>query len=268
VLALRFPLSTAVTVAASLAQIGEFSFILAGLGISFGLLTGEGRDLILAGALISITLNRPAFTLAEMVQRRISTAEFKASAWGRYGAAAFETLQTALHVVQERHEQREQERAAREREVIERFPLFAAVEPEKREEFFLLFKPRDAAPGDRIIRKGDKADGMYFISSGSAEVDVNGRKFPLGPGQFFGEMALLSGARRNADVTATDYVKLLVMAVRDFQQFMARDPKLRAELDRLAAERSALNRQAAVDPSNSETPPAGAPAPTSATAES
>ena len=57
VLAFRYPLNTALTVAASLAQIGEFSFILAGLGLSLGLLPAEGMSLVLAGALISIALN-------------------------------------------------------------------------------------------------------------------------------------------------------------------------------------------------------------------
>ncbi|ACA19276.1 potassium efflux system protein [Methylobacterium sp. 4-46] len=57
VLAFRHPLATALTIAASLAQIGEFSFILVGLGIGLKLLPLEGRDLILAGALLSITLN-------------------------------------------------------------------------------------------------------------------------------------------------------------------------------------------------------------------
>ncbi len=57
VLALGYAAPTALTVTASLAQIGEFSFILAGLGITHGMLQPEGRDLILAGALLSITLN-------------------------------------------------------------------------------------------------------------------------------------------------------------------------------------------------------------------
>ena len=64
VLAFRYPLGAAVTVAASLAQIGEFSFILAGLGVSLGLLPQEGLNLILAGALLSITLNPPLFRWA------------------------------------------------------------------------------------------------------------------------------------------------------------------------------------------------------------
>jgi len=61
VLALRYPLDAALTVSAALAQIGEFSFILAGLGTSLGLLPAEGQDLILAGALLSIALNPLVF---------------------------------------------------------------------------------------------------------------------------------------------------------------------------------------------------------------
>ncbi len=61
VLAFRYPLNTALTVAASLAQIGEFSFILAGLGLTLGILPSEGLSLVLAGALISIALNPLVF---------------------------------------------------------------------------------------------------------------------------------------------------------------------------------------------------------------
>jgi K+:H+ antiporter len=69
VLAFRYPLNTALTVGASLAQIGEFSFILAGLGVGLGLLPPEGQSLILAGALISITLNPLVFAAIEPVQQ-------------------------------------------------------------------------------------------------------------------------------------------------------------------------------------------------------
>ncbi len=61
VLAFGYPLGTAMTVAVSLAQIGEFSFILAGLGMSLGLLPEHGRDLILAGAILSILINPALF---------------------------------------------------------------------------------------------------------------------------------------------------------------------------------------------------------------
>ncbi|CAG9168166.1 Putative cation/proton antiporter YbaL [Cupriavidus laharis] len=71
VLAFRYPLNTALTVSASLAQIGEFSFILAGLGLSLGLLPTEGMSLVLAGALISIALNPVLFAVNEPFRRWI-----------------------------------------------------------------------------------------------------------------------------------------------------------------------------------------------------
>jgi len=69
VLAFRYPLRTALTVSASLAQIGEFSFILAGLGVSLGVLPVEGQSLILAGALISIATNPLWFSLIVPLQK-------------------------------------------------------------------------------------------------------------------------------------------------------------------------------------------------------
>jgi CPA2 family monovalent cation:H+ antiporter-2 len=69
VLLLRYPLNTALTVSASLAQIGEFSFILAGLGVSLGLLPDEGQSMILAGALISMALNPFVFSAMDPLQR-------------------------------------------------------------------------------------------------------------------------------------------------------------------------------------------------------
>ena len=69
VAAFRYPLTTALTVGASLAQIGEFSFILAALGVSLGLLPIEGQSLVLAGALVSITLNPLMFAAIEPAQR-------------------------------------------------------------------------------------------------------------------------------------------------------------------------------------------------------
>lgn len=71
VLFFRYPINTALTVGASLAQIGEFSFILATLGVSLKLLSLEGQNLILAGALISITLNSFIFSAIEPIQNWI-----------------------------------------------------------------------------------------------------------------------------------------------------------------------------------------------------
>ncbi|MDX2167692.1 MAG: YbaL family putative K(+) efflux transporter [Deltaproteobacteria bacterium] len=68
VLAFRYPLGTALTISASLAQIGEFSFILAGLGVSLGLLPEAGRDLVLAGAILSIAVNPLLFQAIDRLQ--------------------------------------------------------------------------------------------------------------------------------------------------------------------------------------------------------
>ena len=65
------PVGTALTISASLAQIGEFSFILAELSVQLGLLPEQGRDLILAGALLSIVLNPLAFIAVDWARRRL-----------------------------------------------------------------------------------------------------------------------------------------------------------------------------------------------------
>ncbi|WP_395676433.1 cation:proton antiporter [Inquilinus sp.] len=235
VLLLGYPKTTALTVAASLAQIGEFSFILAGLGLSMGLLPPEGRDLILAGALISITLNPLAFAAVDRL-----------AAWmrpGAFGQKRLIALETQLDELQRRSAARESERGLRIQTLVELFPIFAELDREAREDLLLLFQPRAAMPGDRIIRKGGRPDAAYFISSGAVQVTVDGREIPLGPGEFFGEMALLSRARRSADVTAIDYCQLLALPERDFRMFVSKHPGLRAELDRLAAQRRTMNRE-------------------------
>ena len=71
VLAFRHPPGTALTISASLAQIGEFSFILAELGVNLNLLPTAGRDLILAGAILSILLNPLIFAAADRLSRRL-----------------------------------------------------------------------------------------------------------------------------------------------------------------------------------------------------
>ena len=103
--------------------------------------------------------------------------------------------------------------------------------------------PRPRDPGERIIRKGDKADAAYFISSGEVEVDVGGRRIRLGPGDCFGEMALISGQPRSAHVTALDYCSLLKLTTGDFREILRRYPEIRAQIADLAAQRGQMNRE-------------------------
>lgn len=78
-----YPLTTALTVSVGLAQIGEFSFILAGLGVGLNVLPKEGLNLILAGSLLSIALNPLVFHAVEPLQRWIRTRSRFARFWNR-----------------------------------------------------------------------------------------------------------------------------------------------------------------------------------------
>ncbi|GJE50580.1 Putative cation/proton antiporter YbaL [Methylobacterium tardum] len=83
VLAFRHPIGTALTIAASLAQIGEFSFILVTLGLSLKLLPEEGRNLILGGALLSITLNPVFFALVTRIEQALAARPDRATRFER-----------------------------------------------------------------------------------------------------------------------------------------------------------------------------------------
>jgi CPA2 family monovalent cation:H+ antiporter-2 len=102
------------------------------------------------------------------------------------------------------------------------------------------------------MRKGDRGDGMYFLSSGAVEVRLPGGAVRLEPGAFFGEMALLSGGRRTADVIAVDFCEFLVLERRDFNMFTAKHPLLRQAVSDMARERTEMNvmRQKHHQPSN------------------
>jgi monovalent cation:H+ antiporter-2, CPA2 family len=78
---------------------------------------------------------------------------------------------------------------------------------------------------------------VYFISSGKVEVSVAGKRIKLGPGDFFGEMALISGLPRSANVTALDYSKFATLSRRDFRKFRSRYPDIRDEIVALATQR-------------------------------
>ena len=232
-----YPIGTALTVSASLAQIGEFSFILAALGISLGIFPEAGRDLILAGALLSLCLNPLAFSLVTPLQR-----------WFRRHQRVMARVEPAqdlklarLQATLDANKQAGAKVVVRPDELIGRWQVFAELDHVTRGELLALLKPRSARPGDRLIRKGDAAHEVFFISSGSVEVAVGSRKVKLGPGDFFGEMALLSGAPRSADVTSLDYAQLFTLDDKDFSRFLGAHPELRERIDVIARQRAREN---------------------------
>jgi monovalent cation:H+ antiporter, CPA1 family len=79
---------------------------------------------------------------------------------------------------------------------------------------------------------------MFLISSGAVEVVLPNERARLGSGDFFGEIALLSGRPRQADVIALGYCRVLVLGAADFGRFLRDYPQAKAEIDRIAAERS------------------------------
>ncbi|QRM43962.1 cation:proton antiporter [Rhizobium sp. BG4] len=239
VLLLRYPVGMGLTVAGGLAQIGEFSFILAGLGVSLGLMPQEGQDLILAAAILSITLNPLVCFAAEVAHKKVH--KKWPHLYDGYGRKRLDMLGRELEKNRLLSEEREREHQLEMQKLVETFPLFAEVDEHSQEELLLLFRPKSALPGERVVRKGDRGDGMYFISSGAVEVRVNGGPVALEAGSFFGEMALLSGGRRTADVIAIDFCQFLVLERRDFNMFSARHPALRAAVSEMARERTEMN---------------------------
>jgi signal-transduction protein with cAMP-binding, CBS, and nucleotidyltransferase domain len=76
------------------------------------------------------------------------------------------------------------------------------------------------------VGRGDPGDAIYVIVSGAAEVDVGGRFHRLGPGDFFGETAVLAGKRREATVRAVEPVAALRLPADGLQAFLLENPKV------------------------------------------
>src|SRR4029077_20293781 len=140
-------------------------------------------------ALLSIALNPVCFAAVDLLLARLSGTTRIAS----FGQQRLSRLQAELDALRERSEARETERSLRVQNLVQLFPILANLDHAAREELLLLFPSRTPSPGDRVIRRDDGPDAAYFITDGVAQVAVPGREIRLGPGEFFGERALLSG---------------------------------------------------------------------------
>jgi monovalent cation:H+ antiporter, CPA1 family len=87
---------------------------------------------------------------------------------------------------------------------------------------------------------------VFFIASGSVEARLPARRVRLGSGEFFGEMALLAGRPRQADVVALTYCRLLVLRKADFERFLSENSEARSIIDRVVRARLAMNENDAV----------------------
>ncbi len=137
----------------------------------------------------------------------------------------------------------------RTEELIARFQMFRGLGEREIKALVQWFRPRLAVPEERIIRRGDRGTHVFFISSGAVEVILPKDRVRLGSGEFFGEMALLSGARRTADVVALSYCQLLVLSSADFHRFLDMNPTAKEQINRVMQERTLMNDRAAQESS-------------------
>ena len=110
-------------------------------------------------------------------------------------------------------------------DILATVPLFSGLDQKQRERMARDFKERSIPAGTVIIRQGDEHGmGFFILVEGEATVTVDGSEIDrLGPGSYFGEIALISDRVRTASVTAATDVRVLVMMLTDFRAFVRGD---------------------------------------------
>jgi CRP/FNR family transcriptional regulator, cyclic AMP receptor protein len=110
---------------------------------------------------------------------------------------------------------------------LEAVPLFSGCSKKELQTIARAVKDIDHPAGTVIAREGEPGIGLFVIEEGDADVTIGGRKkASLGPGDFFGEIALLDGGPRTATVTATTDVKLLGLTEWVFRGLMQEHPAI------------------------------------------
>lgn len=113
-------------------------------------------------------------------------------------------------------------------DVLATVPLLSGLDRKQRERLARDFKERTMPPGTVIIRQGDEHGmGFFIVVEGEVTVTVDGVEVSrLGPGSYFGEIALISDRVRTASVVATTEVQVLVMMLTDFRAFVRGDAEV------------------------------------------
>jgi voltage-gated potassium channel len=111
-------------------------------------------------------------------------------------------------------------------DLVAEVPFFRDIGTAVIAEVARLLRPRDYPAGAVIVRRGERGDCMYFIADGEVEVQLGTHPVRLGPGGFFGEVALLTGDPRNATIVATRRSTLLALDIVDFRGLLGRQPDL------------------------------------------
>jgi CRP/FNR family cyclic AMP-dependent transcriptional regulator len=117
-------------------------------------------------------------------------------------------------------------------------PVFAGLSNREREQVARWADEVDVAPGKELAVQGRLAYEFFAIESGTADVVKDGERIrTLGPGDFFGEIALIQRDRRTASVVATSPMTLIVMHARDFRHMAREMPEVAQHLEQALRER-------------------------------
>ena len=122
-------------------------------------------------------------------------------------------------------------------DLVAKVPFFNNVGASVIADVARLLRARDYPARAAIMRRGEPGDCMYFIASGEVEVRLRPGVVRLGAGEFFGEIALLTGEPRNATVVAAQPCTLLTLDIVDFRQLLGRQPDLARVVSEEAARR-------------------------------
>jgi len=118
--------------------------------------------------------------------------------------------------------------------MVARVPLFHGLDASAIAEIMQFLRSQTIQPGQVIVRRGERAHSMYFITAGEVEIDMPGNTTRLGVGEFFGEIALLKDVERAATVRAVNRTNLLVLDKADLSTLMERSPDLGDRILRVA----------------------------------
>jgi CRP/FNR family transcriptional regulator, cyclic AMP receptor protein len=110
---------------------------------------------------------------------------------------------------------------------LAKVPLFAELTEKELESVRSLMTETNVPAGTILARQGQTGHEFFVVVSGTASVDRDGEHIAsVGPGDFLGEMSLLDGGPRNADVSASTEMTLMVVSQRDFSQLLDTVPMI------------------------------------------
>jgi voltage-gated potassium channel len=123
--------------------------------------------------------------------------------------------------------------------MLAKVPLFSHLSASEIADIMRLLRAQTIEAGEVLVRRGDPATSMYFITAGDVEIELPNQRVHLADGTFFGEIALLRRTHRSATVTANRKTRLLALDAQDFHALIERMPALAAHVNDTAKARLA-----------------------------